>query len=41
MTPASDFVTDLLRPQRLTAAVDIGANPLLGDGAPPNKAMRT
>lgn len=39
MTPASDFVADLLRPQRLTAVVDIGANPITADGAPPYKPM--
>jgi FkbM family methyltransferase len=41
MMPQSDFVADLLRPQRLTAVVDIGANPISADGAPPYKAMLT
>jgi FkbM family methyltransferase len=41
MTPVSDPVADMLRPQRLTAVVDIGANPITADGAPPYKAMLT
>lgn len=41
MTPVSDPVAGMLRPQRLTAVVDIGANPITADGAPPYKAMLT
>ncbi len=41
MTLAADAVADLLRPERLTAVVDIGANPITDDGAPPYKAMLT
>jgi FkbM family methyltransferase len=37
MSAASDVVTDLLRPERLTAVVDIGANPI--DSDPPYKRM--
>jgi FkbM family methyltransferase len=37
MTAASDGVADLLRPERLTAVVDIGANPI--DSDPPYKRM--
>lgn len=37
MSAASDVVTDLLRPERLTAVVDIGANPI--DSDPPYKQM--
>lgn len=33
--PATDPVAGLLRPERLTAVVDIGANALSSDGAPP------
>jgi FkbM family methyltransferase len=36
---ALDPVADLLRPARLTAVVDIGANPLNSDGAPPYKPL--
>jgi len=36
---AADPLRELLRPQRLTAVVDIGANPLSSDGAPPYKPM--
>ena len=32
-----DFLTQILAPQRLTAIVDVGANPI--DGEPPYKAM--
>ena len=39
MTNDDDFLTDLLRPERLTAVVDIGANPLRSDGEPPYKPM--
>jgi FkbM family methyltransferase len=35
--PASERLVDLLRPQRLTSVVDIGANPI--DGDPPYKEM--
>jgi FkbM family methyltransferase len=35
--PASDSLVELLRPQRLTSVVDIGANPI--DGDPPYKEM--
>ncbi len=35
--PASERLVDLLRPQRLTAVVDIGANPI--DGDPPYQEM--
>jgi len=35
--PASEGLVDLLRPQRLTSVVDIGANPI--DGDPPYKEM--
>lgn len=41
MTAGSDPVADILRPERLTAVVDIGANPISGDGAPPYKVMLT
>jgi len=34
---AMDFLTQILMPQRLTAVVDVGANPI--DGDPPYKAM--
>ena len=34
-----DLLTEILRPQRLTAIVDAGANPI--DGEPPYKAMLT
>lgn len=37
MTAGSDPVADLLRPERLTAVVDIGANPI--DTDPPYKGM--
>ena len=37
MTTASDSVSDILRPERLTAVVDIGANPI--DTDPPYKRM--
>lgn len=37
MTSAPDAVADLLRPERLTAVVDIGANPI--DSDPPYKRM--
>ena len=36
---ATDPLAELLRPERLTAVVDIGANPLNSDGAPPYKPM--
>jgi FkbM family methyltransferase len=36
---AADPLADLLRPARLTAVVDIGANPLNSDGAPPYKPL--
>jgi FkbM family methyltransferase len=39
MTPNSDFLSDLLRPERLTAVVDIGANPITTDGDPPYRPM--
>jgi len=32
-----DPITELLRPERLTAVLDIGANPI--DGEPPYKGM--
>ena len=35
--PASERLVDLLRPQRLTSVVDIGANPI--DGDPPYQEM--
>jgi FkbM family methyltransferase len=35
--PANERLVDLLRPQRLTSVVDIGANPI--DGDPPYKEM--
>jgi FkbM family methyltransferase len=35
----NDTLAGILRPERLTAVVDIGANPLASDGAPPYKAM--
>lgn len=34
-----DPLADLLKPSRLTAVVDIGANPLQSDGAPPYQGM--
>lgn len=37
MTSTIGSLIDLLRPERLTAVVDIGANPI--DGAPPYKSM--
>jgi FkbM family methyltransferase len=37
MTPPPDTLSDLLRPERLTVAVDVGANPI--DGDPPYKPM--
>jgi FkbM family methyltransferase len=37
MDPQTQFLIDLLAPARLTAIVDVGANPI--DGAPPYKAM--
>jgi FkbM family methyltransferase len=37
MSAASDVLSDLLCPERLTAVVDIGANPI--DSAPPYKGM--
>jgi FkbM family methyltransferase len=39
MTSAFDPLVELLHPDRLTAIVDIGANPLNSDGAPPYKQM--
>lgn len=36
---ALEPVADLLRSERLTAVVDIGANPLNSDGAPPYKPL--
>jgi len=39
MAIGADPLVDLLRPERLTALVDIGANPLASDGAPPYKTM--
>jgi FkbM family methyltransferase len=36
---AADPLAALIRPERLTAVVDIGANPLNSDGAPPYKPM--
>lgn len=39
MIAGSDPLFDILRPERLTAVVDIGANPLEGDGAPPYRQM--
>jgi FkbM family methyltransferase len=39
MKNTDDFLADLLRPERLTAVVDIGANPLSSDGEPPYKPM--
>lgn len=39
MTTASDSLVELLHPERLTAVVDIGANPLGSDGEPPYKRM--
>jgi FkbM family methyltransferase len=39
MTIGADPLVDLLRPERLTAVVDIGANPLASDGAPPYRTM--
>jgi hypothetical protein len=33
----TDLLTDILRPERPTAIVDVGANPI--DGDPPYKAM--
>lgn len=35
----ADALADLIRPERLTAVVDIGANPLNSDGAPPYKPL--
>lgn len=40
MTTA-DPLFEILRPERLTAVVDIGANPLTSDGDPPYKPMLT
>jgi FkbM family methyltransferase len=37
--PAADPLAALLRPERLTAIVDIGANPLDSDGEPPYRQM--
>jgi len=37
--PAADALAALLRPERLTAIVDIGANPLDSDGEPPYRRM--
>jgi FkbM family methyltransferase len=37
MNGAMDLLTEILAPQRLTAIVDVGANPI--DGDPPYKAM--
>src|SRR5262249_5209860 len=34
---AADLISEILRPDRLTAIVDIGANPI--DGSPPYKRM--
>jgi FkbM family methyltransferase len=39
MTTTDDPLLEILRPERLTAVVDIGANPLSSDGAPPYKEM--
>jgi FkbM family methyltransferase len=40
MTAASDVVADFLRPERLTAVVDIGANPIdSGPSGPPYRHM--
>jgi FkbM family methyltransferase len=39
MNGAMDLLTEILAPQRLTAIVDVGANPI--DGDPPYKAMLT
>ena len=39
MTTAGDPLSELLRPERLTAVVDIGANPLASDGAPSYRTM--
>ena len=36
---AADPLAELIRPRRLTAVVDIGANPLNSDGAPPYKPL--
>jgi FkbM family methyltransferase len=41
MTTPSDFLYEMLGPERLTAVVDIGANPLTSDGAPPYAPMLT
>jgi len=37
MALQTHFLTEILRPARLTAVVDVGANPI--DGDPPYKAM--
>lgn len=39
MTTPTDPLVELLHPKRLTAVVEIGANPLQSDGAPPYKRM--
>ncbi|SDR56912.1 hypothetical protein SAMN05519103_05536 [Rhizobiales bacterium GAS113] len=39
MIAASDALVEMLRPERLTAIVDIGANPLSSDGEPPYRQM--
>jgi FkbM family methyltransferase len=39
VTAGSDALRDLLKPERLTAVVDIGANPI--DGPPPYRTMLT
>ncbi len=41
MTTITDSLYDLLRPERLTAVVDIGANPITSDGDPPYKPLLT
>jgi FkbM family methyltransferase len=35
----ADALADLIRPERLTAVVDVGANPLNSDGEPPYKPL--
>jgi FkbM family methyltransferase len=39
MTTIADPLFEILRPERLTAVVDIGANPIALDGDPPYKPM--
>jgi FkbM family methyltransferase len=41
MTTLVDPLFEILRPERLTAVVDIGANPITSDGDPPYKPLLT